>query len=236
MLAACRATGTFACATDDQCRRGDTGTCQPTGYCSFADGACPSGQRYDPTAGGGLAGTCSAPIVDAAIDAPPPFTVRINLGGPTFVGTTDYPGTWTGDPTNFTCPQNAVVESTAMSINGTVDGSLFMTQVRANNVVCAIPNVPAGNYQVTLLFAEIRNGTPCPNAGGGDRRFNVVLEGVTVATIDVNVDGGGCAIAGGPGYAFARTYASAIADGTLNVDLTNLQNGGILSAIQIVGS
>jgi cysteine-rich repeat protein len=46
----------FACTTSDQCTVG--GTCQPTGWCSFADATCPSGQRYSDAAGGGLAGVC----------------------------------------------------------------------------------------------------------------------------------------------------------------------------------
>jgi hypothetical protein len=66
--AACRATGTFACATTDQCQGG---RCEATGFCSFDDTACPSGYRYDPYAGGGFAGQC-VPLgaADAGIDGP----------------------------------------------------------------------------------------------------------------------------------------------------------------------
>lgn len=55
VLAACDVARTFECATDAQC---ETGRCEATGYCSFADGACASGQRYDDYAGDGLAGKC----------------------------------------------------------------------------------------------------------------------------------------------------------------------------------
>jgi hypothetical protein len=59
VLAACKATGTFACETDDQCRGGPTpGICEPTGFCAFGDTTCPSGERYDPYAGGGFGGEC----------------------------------------------------------------------------------------------------------------------------------------------------------------------------------
>lgn len=47
-LVACGPTGAFECRTDGDCVQstlGD-GVCQPTGYCSFPDGACDSGQRY----------------------------------------------------------------------------------------------------------------------------------------------------------------------------------------------
>lgn len=52
------ATREFHCASSDQCRTGDrTGTCEPTGFCSFGDVTCPSGQRYDDSAGV-LGGAC----------------------------------------------------------------------------------------------------------------------------------------------------------------------------------
>jgi hypothetical protein len=51
------AAGAFACSTDTQCNRVG-GVCQPNGWCSFPDDACPSGFRYGEHAGDGLAGTC----------------------------------------------------------------------------------------------------------------------------------------------------------------------------------
>jgi hypothetical protein len=60
------------CDTSDQCTVG--GTCQPTGWCSFADATCGSGQRYSEAAGNGLAGICvgDEPPIDASdIDGPP---------------------------------------------------------------------------------------------------------------------------------------------------------------------
>ena len=46
---------TFECATDAQC---EGGTCETTRYCSFTDGVCASGRRYDEYAGDGLGGAC----------------------------------------------------------------------------------------------------------------------------------------------------------------------------------
>lgn len=55
----CRVHRTFSCELDDQCGGGaGPGRCEPTGYCSFADDACPGGRRYDDHAGDDLAGTC----------------------------------------------------------------------------------------------------------------------------------------------------------------------------------
>ena len=71
-LVGCRYHGVFVCADDSQC---SGGRCElTTGYCSFADGMCPSGFRYGDSSGDGYANECVAEEivpVDAAIDAPP---------------------------------------------------------------------------------------------------------------------------------------------------------------------
>jgi hypothetical protein len=66
VTAACvRPAAAFRCANSDQC--GGGGVCQPTGFCSFDDSTCGSGQRYG-AASGDLAGVC----VGAEPDAPRP--------------------------------------------------------------------------------------------------------------------------------------------------------------------
>jgi alpha-tubulin suppressor-like RCC1 family protein len=60
----------YECTTSDQCvDRGVQGTCEAQGYCSAPDTTCPSGARFEPSAGGGLAGTCVDLVVhpDAAV-------------------------------------------------------------------------------------------------------------------------------------------------------------------------
>ena len=54
LLCACNTTG-FVCEQSDQC--GDSGTCEPIGYCSFPDDGCESGRRYGEH-GGRFAGVC----------------------------------------------------------------------------------------------------------------------------------------------------------------------------------
>ena len=77
--------GAFVCQSDTQCSsQGRSGTCQPNGWCSFADTACPSGQRYgslggdlsflcvgQPASGddGGLTEQRDASLVDASMSA-----------------------------------------------------------------------------------------------------------------------------------------------------------------------
>jgi hypothetical protein len=55
-LAGCLPRSAYECAGDASCGTG--GTCQPTGYCSFADPDCASGQRYHGSAAGDLADLC----------------------------------------------------------------------------------------------------------------------------------------------------------------------------------
>ncbi len=58
----CASTDAFLCESDEGCQQGGVhGLCQPSGYCSFPDDACASGQRYGEHASGTLAGTCVEP-------------------------------------------------------------------------------------------------------------------------------------------------------------------------------
>ena len=64
--------GAFHCEMDAQCTGAGPGArCEPTsGFCSFSDPECGSGQRYG-SSSGGLSGACVAdePAVDARVDA-----------------------------------------------------------------------------------------------------------------------------------------------------------------------
>ncbi|HEY5936270.1 MAG TPA: hypothetical protein VIU61_16580, partial [Kofleriaceae bacterium] len=61
-LLGCAGRTSYPCATSEQCvAGGKQGVCGEGGYCAFADTTCESGQRYEPNAGGGLAGECTSP-------------------------------------------------------------------------------------------------------------------------------------------------------------------------------
>ena len=50
----------FHCHDSVQCvLEGEQGTCEPSGFCSFADHQCASGQRYGEAAPKGLRGSCT---------------------------------------------------------------------------------------------------------------------------------------------------------------------------------
>lgn len=63
----------FHCSEDLDCGAG--GACEPAGYCSRANPACPgTGRSFTDAAGGGLANACvpgASPGADAGVDAPP---------------------------------------------------------------------------------------------------------------------------------------------------------------------
>ncbi len=46
----------FECVGDSQC--GDSGVCEPNGYCSFPSPDCPSGRKYGQLSSSGVAGQC----------------------------------------------------------------------------------------------------------------------------------------------------------------------------------
>jgi hypothetical protein len=85
-LPACRIHETFACTLDEHC--GASGRCEPAGYCSFPDGACAEGRRYDEHAGADLAGRCvSSPACPAS------YTVLVPGSGSRYRAVTQ-PASW----------------------------------------------------------------------------------------------------------------------------------------------
>ena len=80
LAAACNpSAGAFLCFSDEECKHaGQSGTCQQSGYCSFDDPGCSSGQRYGDYAGDNLAGRCvpgagdGSDAGDEPDGAPPP--------------------------------------------------------------------------------------------------------------------------------------------------------------------
>lgn len=106
------------------------------------------------------------------------------------------------------------------AIANTTDDAVYQSYRQSGNaqgVVCAT-NIANGDYDVTLLLNEHYYGD---NAGtctfsGSDRKFNVVIEGVTKsANYDI------CQDSGAANTAVRKTYGSiTVSDGILNINLT----------------
>jgi len=115
-------------------------------------------------------------------------------------------------------------------IASTVDAELYYVVCEslppANNQKMSyiFDGLSAGNYQVTLKFAEIFLANPAP----GGRVFNVQIEGNTVLpNFDIFFE---C------GYRTAcdKTFTIKLTDGQLNIDFIPLVNDAIISAIEIL--
>lgn len=242
-LCGCIRTPTFHCASATDCAT-QGATCQPVGYCSFPDSSCADGQRFGELSGPFANQCVGQGAGDAGVDGPadarvfndalPSFAVRVNIAGPAYTGV-DHPGAWTTDPGVGGICNGAQFDSPTMTLNSTNDSALYRNQMYGATLTCAVPNIPSGTYQVTLLFAELRlGGAPC-TGGAGDRIFDVSLEGTTVLTaFDLTTAGGGCAAMGGSGHPIDKVYTVPITDGTLNLSATASMGAAALNAIEII--
>jgi hypothetical protein len=109
-------------------------------------------------------------------------------------------------------------------IAGTTDDLLYQTQ-RAGSATWGynFDSLSAGDYDVTLYFAE-------PSSGTGSRTFDVAVEGIVLLPgFDVQ------AAAGGSLTAHTETFTVNVSDGQLNIELTPLGTPrAILSAVEVV--
>lgn len=169
-------------------------------------------------------------------DAAAATDLLINVNGSAHVGT-DFPGSWQADPgAGGVCGPNT--HTNGNPIDGTTDDALFQGEVWGNPAVCAVGGgtLEAGEYEVSLYFAEIYFGPGCPGGGGtGSRVFDIVLEGQTVLQDFDIFAGDGCAASttessGGP---TVRTFVVDILDGTLDIELPASVNNGKISAIEL---
>jgi polyvinyl alcohol dehydrogenase (cytochrome) len=149
---------------------------------------------------------------------PPPNTIRVNAGGNIYVDSSG--NTWSAD----CCNSGGNVFTTQASIAGTSDPTLYQSE-RWNTgpFTYTFSGLAAGNYQVTLKFAETAG------LGPGQRQFNVAINGTTVLT---NFD---VAAQAGLNTALDKTFTTTASNGQITIAFTlGAANYPIVSAIQIV--
>ena len=78
LVGACADTEPVRCVQDVDCS--GEGTCEPSGYCSYADPSCVTGRRFDEYAEGGRGGECT-PGCSASVEAGGTFTCAWEVGG-----------------------------------------------------------------------------------------------------------------------------------------------------------
>jgi hypothetical protein len=94
---------------------GTTGTCElVTSFCAFADATCTTMQRYDASAGAGLANMC----------VPPTFTIAVTpvttMAGPYNFGSVPVGASSTATPVEVMNTSTAAVDVTAASSDSTI--------------------------------------------------------------------------------------------------------------------
>jgi hypothetical protein len=135
----------FACENADECAGAGAGArCEPDGWCSVVDDACPSGRRYGEHSGDGKAGAC------------------VEDGGTSSDATTIAPTTTLDPSTSSTTvdPTSATLESTSPS--GTDETSSSSDATTTPMAVC-------GNDIVE--GAEECDGAPPPGTSCDDLGF-----------------------------------------------------------------
>lgn len=198
-----------------------------------------------------IAGGCSyapspaEPTVDPG-DGPPPdsfsgFVRRINVAGAEHVGV-EFPGVWEADPgTGGVCVGSGVGLDPALPIAGTVDDPLFSRQVFGlPTVTCQIPSMPAGTYEVSLLFGPIYYGAGASPACMFPTRqqiFDIRLEGGPVLTAyNLTAESNGCVGNGASGsHPVVKVFTVEVTDGALDIQLTApASEASMISAIQVI--
>jgi len=143
--------------------------------------------------------------------------LRVDCGSST--GYTDTSGNvWAPDTYG-----NGTTSNSTNTITGTTDASLYQTAQWGTPLTYAFTGLPAGNYLVTILNAEIYW------TAAGDRVFNVTAQGVTVAS---NYDI--FSAAGGENIATSLTFTTTVTSaGTLTLVGTATTNDAQFCAIEL---
>jgi hypothetical protein len=178
----------------------------------YAVTATPSGGSES-----GVSGSASATPTN-----PAQYT-RINAGGPAYSGPN---GAWLAD-TGFT-GGSTHNWGNAGTITGTNDPTAFSTVRYGNNFTYTISATAGSGYSLQALFVEGNAGLTT-----GDRKFNILINGVSVATnVDVFAE------AGGVNKALTRTFNSVTVpmSGTLTVQFVAVAgNGGVINPAMVSG-
>ncbi|MCU1517296.1 MAG: hypothetical protein JWQ75_2017 [Pseudarthrobacter sp.] len=162
-------------------------------------------------------------------DAAEPTVLRINAGGP---AVTTGGVSWAADQ-YFTGGKSFSIAATA-AIAGTIDDVLYRTERSATTNLgsfsYAIPVAGAGDYTVTLHFAEIWFGATGGGTGGaGKRVFSANFEGGATELVNFDIFA-----TAGTMTATTKTFTVPVSDGTLNVQFTATVDQPKISAIEVV--
>ena len=213
----------FICEDPSDC---PNGTCEPSGFCSFPDDACTSGQRYGAHAPASVANECVDPIAgtsgsgDADATSSPSTTVTTTLDASSAeVGSVDEasttPLTDTGDDTSTTTTSASSSDS-GMAPDVPVELPPCTVETFDDEMLDEfgwwgglMPVIADGTLSVTLATMPTTGGLDFPSGGFVEREAKVVVVGV-------------------PNQAEATQVALAVGDGTTTMLILHEQDGLIV--------
>ncbi|MBN1996611.1 DUF4832 domain-containing protein [candidate division KSB1 bacterium] len=149
-----------------------------------------------------------------------------HVGGGTLVFATNCGGSayTSGDGVEYSADKNnsgGSTYSTTSAISGTTDDPLYQTERYGGTFGYNIP-LPDGEYEVTLMFAEIFQSS------AGSRVFNVSIEGdEVIGNLDIWAKVGKNA-------AYIETHPVTVNDGKLNISFTTIADNAKISAIKVI--
>ena len=156
--------------------------------------------------------------------------LRVNAGGDTYV---DHSGfTWVPDQPytagawGYYASGSMGIYSDTIPISNTLDPAIYQSErwFGRTSVASYLFDVPNGDYQVELMFAELLNKVP------GQRMFTIQLQG---ATIESNFD---IVALAGNYTALNRVYTATVSNTQLNITIIPVSEGSKISGIRVTRS
>jgi hypothetical protein len=153
--------------------------------------------------------------------------LRVNAGGDVYV---DHQGfTWVPDQPytagswGYYASGSMGVYSDTIPISNTLDPVIYQSErwFGRTSVASYLFDVPNGDYQVELLFAELLNKVP------GQRMFTIQLQG---ATVEYNFD---IVALAGNYTALNRVYTTTVSNNQLNITIIPVSEGSKISGIRV---
>lgn len=162
----------------------------------------------------------------------PTAAIRINLNGLEHEGI-EFVGTWAADLGGI-CDGSTY--ATGESMRNTEDDALFQTAYYGDFDCSVGTNLAPGNYEVSLLFAEIYRGIGCRDFWKSERVFDVLIEGALIfEDFDVVAEGDGCvaSVFDNSSHPVRKSETVAVTDGTIDISFRS-EDQAAVQAVEVV--
>ncbi len=230
-LAGCiRANSGFHCSTSTDCvHGGETGTCEPVGYCSFPDPGCPTGERFGDLSGP-FANQCVGGGLDAGVDAPTDAPADAAIDGrPDAPPDAPEPAAFASAAQGFAGAQ--MMLAFPMTVPPGNERFLVVGASVPSDCATPTPNITAVTYNGTALtrIATI-TGTPCGTTVTLTEQWGLIAPDVGTFNVVITLDGAAPFTIHGGAMSFTGI------DQTNPVHHTNAMSGNGMTSAVPVGS